>query len=583
MNFLAPNLLWGLLALIPLSLIYFLKVRPRRKQTNAYFLWEKILQEKAASALFRRLRDVLSLLLMALVVAMIVMAMARPKLQTDDGRDLLLVIDQSPSMAAGDDRETVFEEAKKEATNIVRALDGSRRLAVVGLADRLDFASHLSDSPKDLLDAIEGMKPSPVPISETAIREVNRLADGRDSRVIFLTDGHGGLGSLSEKVETIRLKGPTANAGIVAADLAWVPGKNGVVSFFYKVASSFPTDKSAELILKDATGSRILRVIPILLQPGISEGETIEVGEMVAGSWVAELEVADSLPADNTVVMGLNEQRRIRVAVSSDQPYFFERSLEAFAQAGGLQMAEVESAEVLLTDQGAVTSLQQIVFRPEGESVWWQDLGEALEQPVPLIKAEGHPLLRHLEAESINFSGARQLTAPEGSVVLVESESGIPLLYKARADGMEAIVVNLDPSVAEFFLSPWFPVLIYDGALNLTGEEASLRTVYPVGSRIDFPGESESPALWTNPKGQVARTTSGELRQTGLHRLQLGADQRVFGVGLLRSEETLLDGSGPAASDAQLERGRMLGWWLLAIALVFVCVESILYHRRKLG
>lgn len=583
MNFLAPQLLWGLLALIPLSLIYFLKVRPRRKQTNAYFLWEKILQEKAASALFRRLRDVLSLLLMALVVAMVVIAMARPKVQTDDGRDLLLVIDQSPSMAAGDNGDTVFDQAKKEATNIVRALDGSRRLAVVGLADRLGFASHLSDSPKDLLDAIDGMKPSPVPISETAIREVNRLADGRDSRVIFLTDGHGGLGSLSEKVETIRLQGPTANAGIVAADLAWVPGKNGVVSFFYKVASSFPTDKSAELILKDASGSRILRVIPILLQPGISQGETIEVGEMVTGSWVADLEVSDALADDNKVTMGLNEQRRIRVAVASDQPYFFERSLEAFAQAGGLEMATVDTAEVLLTDQGNAESQRQIVFRPDGESAWWQNLGDALEQPVPLIKAEGHPLLRHLEAESINFAGARQLEAPEGSVVLVESESGIPLLYKARHEGMEAIVVNLDPSVAEFFLSPWFPVLIYDGALNLTGEEASLRTVYPVGSRIDFPGESGSTPLWTDPKGKVARASSGELRQTGLHRLQLGAEQRVFGVGLLRSEETLLDGSGPTATEAKLERGRMLGWWLLAIALAVVCLESVLYHRRKLG
>ncbi|MGJ8723199.1 MAG: vWA domain-containing protein [Roseibacillus sp.] len=583
MNFLAPNLLWGLLALIPLALIYFLKVRPRRKPTNAYFLWEKILQEKAASALFRRLRDILSLLLMALVVALIVMAMSRPKLQSDDGRDLLIIIDRSPSMAASKDRETVFDEAKKEASNIVRALDGSRRLAVAGLADRLEFASHLSDSPKDLLDAIEDMKPAPVPLSETSLEHLNRLAQIENSRVILITDGNGGLDNLSEKVEVLRLDGPRENAGIVAADLDWVPGKEGVVSFFYKVASSFPEAKSAELLLKESNGNRILRVIPLDLQPGTSAGETIEIGEMVPGSWLAELEIVDALPADNRVVMGLNEQRRIRVAVASEQPYFFERSLEAFSRAGGLQMTSPDSAEVILTDQGQTAANQLIVFSPQGESVWWQDLGDTLEPPVPLIKAEGHPLLRHLEAEGINFTGARQLTAPEGSVVLVESETGVPLLYKARHEGQRALIVNLDPPAAEFFLSPWFPVLVYDGARNLTGEESSLRTVYPVGSRIPFPTTGESEPLWTNPSQKITQTNEAEVRESGLHKLQLGAEQRLFGVSLLRSEETLLDGSGPAGSDVPLERGQLLGWWLLALALILVSAESILYHRRKLG
>ena len=520
---------------------------------------------------------------MALVVLLIVLAMSRPKLQSSDSRDLLLIIDRSPSMAASGDRDSVFDDAKKEASNIVRALDGSKRLAVAGLSDRLEFASHLSDSPKDLLDAIDEMKPAPVPVSETSLEQVNRLSTIKNSRVILITDGNGGLDNLAEQVEVLRLDGPHNNAGIVAADLDWVPGKEGTVSFFYKVASSFPETKSAELLLKESDGSRILRVIPLDLEPGISAGDTIEIDQMVPGSWLAELEIVDALPADNRVLMGLNEQRRIRVAVISEQPYFFERSLEAFSRAGGLEITPPDSAEVILTDQAQTTGDQLIIFNPVGESVWWQDLGDVLEPPVPLIKAEGHPLLRHLEAEGMNFAGARQLTAPEGSVVLVESETGVPLLYKARHENQRALIINLDPAAAEFFLSPWFPVLVYDGARNLTGEEASLRTVYPVGSRVTFPSTGESDPVWTNPSGKVTQTREAEVRESGLNRLQLGAEQRLFGASLLRPEETLLDGSGPAGSDVPLERGQLLGWWLLALALILVSVESVLYHRRKLG
>ena len=583
MNFLSPTLLWGLLALVPFTLIYFLKVRPRRKPSNAFFLWEKILQEKSASALFRRLRDVLSLLLMALVVLLIVLAMARPKMTSEDSRDLLLVIDQSPSMAAGENQGQVIEIAKREAASMVRALDGSRRLAIVGLADRLNFISHLSDSPKDLLDAIDSIQPSPVPISEDALNEVNRLAEGEKSRVVLLTDGHGGLNTLGDEVEIIRIEGPTGNAGIVAADLAWVPGRSGVVSFFYKVASSFPEERSAELILKEKDGSRILRVIPLLLKPGISEGETIEISEMVAGSWLAAREIADALPADNRVVMGLNEAQKIPVSVQSEQPYFFERSLEAFARAGGLQIVSNQTAKVILTDSSGAEGEQVIVFNPKGDADWWSEVGEPLEQAIPIIKAAEHPLLRHLEAENINFAGARQLKAPENAVVLVESESGVPLIYKARSSGRQALVINLDPNEAEFFLSPWFPVLVYDGARNLTGEESALRTVYPVGSQVSFPVTEEATASWIQPNGKISLASKGELRSTGLHRLRIGSEERTFGVGLLQSAESLLDGSGPADSQAPMERGSMLAWWLMAVALAMVCLESILYHRRKLG
>ena len=68
MTFGFPAFFWASLALIPLAAVYFIRTRPRRQSVNAYFLWEKIFQQKAASSLFQRLRNLLSLLLLAIAV-----------------------------------------------------------------------------------------------------------------------------------------------------------------------------------------------------------------------------------------------------------------------------------------------------------------------------------------------------------------------------------------------------------------------------------------------------------------------------------------------------------------------------------
>ena len=60
MSFLLPQFLWGLLGLIPLAVVYLIKVHPVRKQTSAWFLWEGIFQERRAASFLQKLRDWLS-------------------------------------------------------------------------------------------------------------------------------------------------------------------------------------------------------------------------------------------------------------------------------------------------------------------------------------------------------------------------------------------------------------------------------------------------------------------------------------------------------------------------------------------
>ncbi len=583
MTFLAPGMLWGLLALIPIAAIFFLKVRPRRKQTNAFFLWQKVFEEKKSSALFRRLRDLFSLILMLLAAAAIVFAMSRPRVDQDDGRDLLVVVDVSASMSAGPQDERGIDLARQEAEGIVTALNGTRRMALASFADRLEFVSHLSDSPRDLLQSVRTLESRDVPVSEDARRTLNQYAEGKEGdgnyRVILLTDGHGGLEGLDENIEVMRLGEPMQNAGLVEADFGWIPGKANTAGFFYRIASSFTETKQAELELRNAETGGIARLLPIVLEPGLTEPKVLQVGDAEPGKWIASLNIADDFTKDNEIEMILPLQKKIPVRVSAKQSYFFQRCIEAFDLSGGILRQATEDAELMLSQGAPDGEEPALIFGAEGESPYWSDLGDTVEVLAARVVVEGHPVLKHLDLDGIPFIGARSLKAPEGAIILAKSESGLPLIYKSSQEGRTAIVVNLDPALGDFFLSPWFPVLVHDSARHLKSREGEWRAVYPTGTVVTVPDGGEL----TTPTGEVLGAGPTQLNQRGLFSLALPGQTTIFGASLLHPGESLLDDSGPAASAQDVASGNPPALWLLIIALIIIAVESVLYHRRKLG
>ena len=100
MSFGFPAFFWAALALLPLAAVYFIRTRPRRQPVNAFFLWQQVFQQKAASSLFQKLRNLLSLLLVALAFLAAVFALTRPRFDDGNTPDLLVIIDRSASMQA---------------------------------------------------------------------------------------------------------------------------------------------------------------------------------------------------------------------------------------------------------------------------------------------------------------------------------------------------------------------------------------------------------------------------------------------------------------------------------------------------
>src|SRR5512140_454513 len=120
MSFIAPAaLLLGLIA-VPILLLYMLRLRRREVQVSSTMLWQQLLRDREANAPWQRLRRNLLLLLQLLILAALIIALARPFITVPTvttGR-IAVLIDASASMNATDVQPSRFEVAKQQAASI---------------------------------------------------------------------------------------------------------------------------------------------------------------------------------------------------------------------------------------------------------------------------------------------------------------------------------------------------------------------------------------------------------------------------------------------------------------------------------
>ncbi|TAE49141.1 MAG: VWA domain-containing protein [Bacteroidetes bacterium] len=160
MTFLNPALLWGLLALaVPVIVHFFNLRRPRTLLfSNVAFVKE------VKKTVVRRVRFRQWLLLAARLLALtaLVLGFAGPVLlregqQAESGsRSVAIVIDNSYSMQAGNEKGAYFQQASSIARNLIRAYDKQDEFLVTDLASPLLNASFSGQ--EEALEALKDLK-----------------------------------------------------------------------------------------------------------------------------------------------------------------------------------------------------------------------------------------------------------------------------------------------------------------------------------------------------------------------------------------------------------------------------------------
>jgi hypothetical protein len=586
MSFLAPQFLWGLLALIPLIAAYLLKVRPRKKQTNAWFLWEKIFEEKNSSSLFSKMRNFLSLLLMLITLLLIILSLSQPSFSVNDNRDLIIIIDRSASMNANTDGNSSsrIEKAKSTAHNLVRSISPSQRASLAILDKELHFITHLSNNAHRLHQAIDSIQPSTIPLNENAVTNIiktnnqNHSDPNSSHRIILITDGCGkfpkSYPELATDIEILNIAEDDTpeNLGIIAADILPSPGST-TAECMVKIASSLTSPTKAEVeLFHPATGS-VGKLSEFTINPGINEPFFFNIPDAAPGEWIARILREDALAEDNSAQLILRPLPTIPVTIPTSDNYFYQRCIEAFSKSGGsLQIADPGQESSITLYHGTIPTDATgniIIFAPTGSSPFWTTIGNEVIVNLAIAENSEHPILRHSDLNQISFPGAKQITPPENARIILESDQKIPLIFQINERDKSVIVVNLDPTQADFFLSPAFPVIIHDAATYLSGHDTQLTSVYPTGTTLNLT-EPENP-----------NSNSLNLDSPGTYDFPKKGLAHQVSAALLSADETLLASKIKSTPLTNLATGYPLSFWLIVLAIDILIIESILYHRRK--
>ncbi|MBN1974098.1 MAG: BatA and WFA domain-containing protein [Sedimentisphaerales bacterium] len=607
MSFLYPFYFWAMLGLVPLAAVYFLKVRPRRKPTSAFFLWQKLFDQKRSTSLFQKLRDLLSLFLMLLAFIFVVLALTAPVYNDAQRKDLFIIINNSASMSAADKNGTRLDEAKEIAKDIIRSLNHNQRAAIASMSIDIRYMSHFTTSPRTLIDAAADIKPSDCPFHIQALdmavmqsqiiqNEPNSEPQGvsGDYRILLISDGCGIDGNLPDSIELFKVGRKSNNVGFTACDMKRIAGTNDQVELYFQIASSADEVIQADLLVQYGPELHVQKLIPVEIKPGFNKSEQYIIANAQPGIWTVQIDYDDALDKDNIAYLAVPPKQTIRVAVDSNDAYFLQNSVLAFSQTSGDLVLTDSQPDIILSKGAPSEQGQSIVFDPEPSEGWWGGFGEQIENVLPRIIVKDHPLLEHCDIEAIPFIGAREVNLPGDSFVLVENSDHVPLIYRVRYGEKNAVVVNMNLKDSEFYYSAWFPVIIYNTARNLMGKSEQFASAYPTGSAISMPDIKDEDKWFVTyelPKeSEVAddenKTEINEsqftVRELGYYTFSNSSGQWQTGSGLFNKSQTMINNEVPDTS-MPIHRGTSPSVILSVLAMLILAAESILYQRRKAG
>lgn len=640
LSFLTPLALALSALAIPIILLYMLRLRRTETPISSTFLWQQLVRDREANAPWQRLRFSWLLLLQLLILAALVLALARPFTRVDTittGR-IVLLLDASASMNATDVRPNRFAAARDVGLDIVETLGPDDTMTVIRVSEVPEVLASASRDPVVLRDAINSARPGSASVDWEAARALAEAsAEGvSDLNVVIVSDGGlpDDLTFVSGNVEFVMIGREASNRAISALSVASLPGK---APQFYAQISNYG-DAEAEVLLDGRyDGSD---VIDWAYRYTVPANGYIDVTDVELRDVFDSIEVRLSLPRSESepdhlaaddeayavlyeagvgnVLLVTEDNRFLRAIFQSLRgTRLFEATPDDYARLApnaydlyvfdGWLPLELPAANLL------------IVNPPNGADFFALGLGlDGLPASVQINEgARADWRVRNLEDESlarVNLAEFRALEDTPWATTLLQidgvlpgqsSEDAVryPLVVAGEVAQRQVVILPFDATNAntDFVFSDSWPILFAEladwyAAARVTDITGSITPGMPV--RVRFPNEADE-VIITRPDGATSTLRAGEreavfsaTQQQGVYHVALRRGGEVikeerFTVNLFNDEEsrivpverTFARLNGEAV-DVTPETGRREWWpWIAGLGLAVLAVEWWLYHR----
>lgn len=614
MSFLAP-LAFALLALIPVIIaLYLLKLRREERTVSSTFLWQRMVRDVEANAPWQKLRRNILLLLQLLLLIALIFALARPYVLTTGiaGRNLILIVDRSASMAATDANGTRLEAAKAEALRLIDQLPDGGRATIIAIGGQMEVPVSASTDRRELRRAIEGLTIRNGGGSDLtqALGLAGALAAREfDSEVAIISDGQVTLPEQATLPVPVRFF-PIGSRGdnVAISALVLQPGPGGQMLFAQATNyGAAPTQRRMVIELDGA----IFNAYDLTLNPGEERSIVAEVPATVRQA-VARLDGADALPLDDRAWAVSPGADRATVRLVSDGNRFLET---AFGLLPGVQVTTVPTTTTTFTDTVALTVLDGVTPDPlpPGNLLFVGPLrstelfsvtGE-LEFPVLRPATGNEPLLRNVAVSEVNVLRAAQIPKPVWARTIIDSDGG-PILLAGEQGGRRVAVLGFALYNSDLPLQVAFPVLIANLVGYLAPGQGGEAVQHAPGEPLLIPTPPDATAVRvTDPAGRTTTLTPqnnqviyADTDTLGVYAMTIerqGAEalQRAVAINLFNAAESrveprqqlpLFQAGGRVVSTTEERAARSELWrWLAWIALIVLIIEWLVYQRGAIA
>jgi hypothetical protein len=608
-----------LLVTAAILLLYLLRRPTRVVLTPALFLWEAVVPErKRASALFSRLRRPLSLLLALAIAALLLLALGDPERARGGGRDVLILIDQSASMAARDVRPSRLERAKERARELVDDLGDRDRALVAAVAGVVTPLTPLVGDRALLRAAIDGVRQTDgaARLAPAAHFALDLLSGRERPELVLLSDGN------MAAVESDRqLLASAARIEVHFEPIGSARRNVAITSFSVR---HYPLDRRHHESLVGITnfGGTEERVALQIRAHGellseqsfmLAADDTVTrtLSELPAGAELLEASIAlaagaDALASDDRALVAVPSRARTRVLAVSDGNRYLEAALllDEYLEVSEVTPAAFRSVgdhEVVIFDRTAPsqppTTPALYLGAPGAGGAFPLALRGSHERPFFDRVLRDHPLVRGLALADVNIASAASATLAPGDIAIGASARG-PLLVEGVRAAVPFLAFTFDVRESDLPLRPAWPLLVLRSIDRLAGHESSSEPVRVAGEPFELrlPHEATSATLVAPDGTRSELAGRGAQRRVvcdraGAYRVELPGGTAISLAVRVAAEsegaiaprrELLLSRPSPSSARpavASAFEGRL--WPLLvACALLLALLEWLTFHRR---
>ena len=574
-------------------------------------LWQKLLRDREANAPWQKLRRNLLLLLQLLILAALVLALARPffPIPSVISGSTVVLLDGSASMQASDAAPHRFESAKAEVNGLINDLGGSNQMTLIHVGHTPTVLASATNDKTVLRRALADAQPTTAtPNWEAALALAAGAAQGfRDGRVVIVSDG--GLPDDLPPLPTAPVYLPIGESGEnLAISALATRGTETGPQLFASVANQGLLDQDALFSLTlDGTLYDSRRV-------SVPAGSTANLTwDLHDGTSAIEARLSDHendyLPLDDVAYAVHEGGVTNRALLVTEGNLFLEQvfsvlpGVEAFKASPDSDLTQEDFDLYVFDGVPLPDPLPQadmlIINPPAGDAANNLLNVTGLFSDTVAIRLADSPLLQFVDWRDVHVRQAKNIDAPWAQT-LVEAAGG-PLILTGEQNGQRIGVFTFDLRDSDLPLQIAFPVLManitswlspgraFDAPVGL--QPGDLVPISPAAATTAVLVEKPDGTMWTTEVGENA-IIFPETDQLGLYHVSLRDDEGTrsagsFAVNLFSPMESAI---APAVSlnigqvtvevEAEGDVGQRELWpWLLAVGLVVLAVEWWVYHR----